>query len=204
MLADSENLDIGRPSLTTSLRGITACTVEVRALDHGVHSGGYGGAAPDALTALCRLLATLHDDNGDVTIDGLVTGRPVDFDYPEQRLRAEASVLDGVGLIGTGSLADRMWTKPSATVLAIDATAVADASNTLAPVARAKVSVRLAPGDEAYRARAALSRHLQSTRPGACRSPSPRPTSASRIPSTPAVTPSTRRARRTDAPTGSR
>ncbi len=161
VLADSDNFEIGLPSLTTSLRGIVSVTVELRALTHGVHSGGYGGAAPDALTALCRLLATLHDDEGNVAIDGLVTAKAPDLDYPEPRFRAEAAMLDGVGLVGEGSIAERIWTKPSASVLAIDATAVADASNTLAPAARAKVSIRLAPGDEARQAQAALTRHLQ-------------------------------------------
>jgi len=165
VLADSENFDLGRPSLTTSLRGIASCIVEVRALAHGGHSGSFGGAAPDALTALCRLLATLHDERGDVAIDGLVTAAPSDFDYPEERFRAESAMLGGVGLIGTGSIADRLWNKPSATVLALDATPVADASNTLAPVARAKVSVRIAPGDEARRAQAALVRHLREHAP---------------------------------------
>ena len=165
VLADSENFDLGRPSLTTSLRGIASCIVEVRALAHGGHSGSFGGAAPDALTALCRLLATLHDEQGDVAIDGLVTAAPSDFDYPEERFRAESAMLGGVGLIGTGSIADRLWNKPSATVLALDATPVADASNTLAPVARAKVSLRIAPGDEARRAQAALVRHLREHAP---------------------------------------
>ena len=165
VLADSGNFEVGTPALTTSLRGLTDCVVEVRALEHGVHSGAYGGAAPDALTALCRLLATLHDEEGNVAIDGLVTAKVPDVDYPEQRFRAEAAMLDGVQLLGTGSLAERIWTKPSASVLAIDTTRVADASNTLIPAARAKVSVRLAPGEDATRARQALVRHLRERAP---------------------------------------
>jgi acetylornithine deacetylase/succinyl-diaminopimelate desuccinylase-like protein len=165
VLADGGNFDLGRPAFTTSLRGLVACVVEVRALAHGVHSGGYGGAAPDALTALCRLLATLHDERGNVAIEGLVDGEPPAFDYPEERFRAEAAMLDGVQLLGSGSLAQRIWAKPAASVLAIDATRVADASNTLLPVARAKVSVRLAPGEDANRAWAALARHLREHAP---------------------------------------
>ncbi|HZC26964.1 MAG TPA: dipeptidase, partial [Actinopolymorphaceae bacterium] len=165
VLADSANFDIGTPALTTTLRGLADCVVEVRALDHAVHSGQYGGAAPDALTALCRLLATLHDEQGNVAIKGLATAEPPEVDYPEDRFRREAGVLDGVHLLGTGSIAERIWAKPTATVLAIDATRVADASNTLAPVARAKVSVRLAPGDDAVRARAALADHLRAAAP---------------------------------------
>ena len=165
VLADSANFDLGVPALTTTLRGLADCVVEVRALDHAVHSGQYGGAAPDALTALCRVLASLHDEQGNVAIKGLTTAPTPDVDYPEERFRREAGVLDGVDLLGTGSIAERIWAKPTATVLAIDAPAVADASNTLQPVARAKVSIRLAPGDDAVRAREALADHLRAAAP---------------------------------------
>jgi acetylornithine deacetylase/succinyl-diaminopimelate desuccinylase-like protein len=169
VLADSENFAVGVPAFTTTLRGLAACVVEVRTLEHGAHSGTYGGAAPDALTALCRLLATLHDEHGDVVVDGLITARCPTIDYPEERFRAEAAVLDGVALLGTGNVAERIWAKPAATVLAIDAPSVADASNTLTPVARAKVSLRLAPGDDASSAQAALARHLHEHAPGGIR-----------------------------------
>ncbi|MBC6456712.1 dipeptidase [Actinomadura sp. HBU206391] len=165
VLADGANFEVGTPALTTVLRGMVECVVEVRALEHGVHSGLYGGAVPDALTALCRLLATLHDDEGDVAIDGLVTAKPPELDYPEQRFRAEAAMLDGVRLIGTGSVAERIWAKPSASVLALDATRVADASNTLIPVATAKIGVRIAPGEDANRALEALERHVREHAP---------------------------------------
>jgi cysteinylglycine-S-conjugate dipeptidase len=165
VLADSANLQAGTPALTTSLRGLVDCIVEVRALEHGVHSGVYGGAAPDALTALCRLLASLHDEQGNVAIDGLVSANAPDLDYPEERFRAEAGLLQGVQLLGAGSLPERLWARPAASVLAIDATRVAEASNTLIPSARAKVSVRLAPGDDAQRAMRALSRHLREHAP---------------------------------------
>ena len=161
VLADADNIEIGTPSITTSLRGVAACIVELRTLRHGVHSGAYGGAAPDALTTLCRLLATLHDDAGEVVVEGLVSAPSPAFDYPEQRFREEAAMLDGVALLGTGSIADRIWARPSASVLALDATPMADVSNTLIPAARAKVSLRLAPGDDSVRARLALAKHLR-------------------------------------------
>jgi acetylornithine deacetylase/succinyl-diaminopimelate desuccinylase-like protein len=165
VLADSLNLGIGQPSLTTALRGTAACVVEVRALERGVHSGIYGGAAPDALTALCRLLATLHDEHGHVAVEGLVSGPAPAFDLPEERFRAEAGVLGGVELLGTGTVAERLVARPAVSVLAIDAPAVADASNTLIPRARAKVSLRVAPGDDAFRALARLAEHLRSRAP---------------------------------------
>jgi acetylornithine deacetylase/succinyl-diaminopimelate desuccinylase-like protein len=165
VIADSGNWDIGRPALTVSLRGLVEAYVEVRTLDHAVHSGLFGGPIPDALSTLCRLLATLHDDKGDVAVDGLHAGRAADVEYPEDRLRAESSVLDSVRLTGSGSLVDRLWTRPAIAVLAIDAPRVADASNTLVPVARAKVSLRVAPGDDAVKAMEALRNHLEQNAP---------------------------------------
>ena len=80
VIADSGNWGVGEPAFTTTLRGLADCIVEVRTLDHAVHSGAYGGVAPDALTALCRLLATLHDEQGNVAIAGLHHGPGPDLD----------------------------------------------------------------------------------------------------------------------------
>jgi acetylornithine deacetylase/succinyl-diaminopimelate desuccinylase-like protein len=168
VLADSVNAGPGQPALTTTLRGLADCVVEVSTLQHGVHSGVFGGAAPDALTALCRLLATLHDDSGTVAIKGLGTADAATLghlDYPVGSFRRDAGVLDGVPLIGTGSVADRLWARPAVAVLAIDATSVANASNTLASSARAKVSMRVAPGDDAVSAQHKLLAHLREHAP---------------------------------------
>ena len=165
VLADSANWAADVPSLTTSLRGGANVTVQVRALRHGVHSGMYGGPVPDALTALCRLLATLHDERGDVAVAGLARGTADPLDLTEEQLRAQAGLLDGVRLIGTGSLTGRLWARPAVAVIGIDAPPVSEASNTLLPAARATVSLRVAPGDDATRARAALVTHLESHAP---------------------------------------
>ena len=137
MIADSGNWDIGVPALTTSLRGIVNCFVEVRTLDHAVHSGMFGGAVPDALTALVRLLATLHDDAGDVAVRG--PGRPGGRHRrlpggPVPRRGRPGST--GVELIGTGRITDRLWTKPALAVLGIDAPATGEAPNALVPAAQ--------------------------------------------------------------------
>ncbi|MEE6295465.1 dipeptidase [Georgenia wangjunii] len=160
VVADSTNWKVGVPALTTSLRGLVDCVVELRVLDHAVHSGIYGGPVLDSLTLLSRLVATLHDDAGDVAVAGLVATDAADVDYPEADLRADAAVLDGVRLAGTGSLASRLWTKPAISVIGIDATSVEHASNTIVPSARAKLSMRIAPGQDPAAAQAALHDHL--------------------------------------------
>ena len=165
VVADSVNWDVGAPSLTTSLRGVADCRVTVSTLAEGLHSGQFGGVVPDALTALCRLLATLHDEAGNVAIEGLTTGPGPDLDYPADRLQEETGLLDGVSQIGDGTVVERMWFKPAASVLAIDATPVAKASNTLIPSARAKVSVRLVPGQDPAAAAQALEAHLRKNAP---------------------------------------
>jgi acetylornithine deacetylase/succinyl-diaminopimelate desuccinylase-like protein len=161
VIADSGNWDIGEPALTTSLRGLVDCFVEVRTLDHAVHSGMWGGVVPDAVTVMVRLLATLHDDDGNVAVEGLVSGPAADVDYPLDRVRAESGLAEGVQLIGSGSVVERLWTKPSITVIGFDATRTADASNTLIPSVKAMISVRLAPGDSSARAMARVREHLE-------------------------------------------
>jgi acetylornithine deacetylase/succinyl-diaminopimelate desuccinylase-like protein len=165
VLADSGNWRVGQPALTTSLRGLVDCDVEVRTLDHGVHSGFLGGVFPDALTVLSRLLATLHDDRGRVAIPGLVEGEAEPLDLTGEEVRTWVGAVPGLQELGEGSLTSRMWTRPAISVLAIDAPAVAEASNTLVPVARAKVSLRLAPGQDPKAAEVALHEHLESNAP---------------------------------------
>jgi cysteinylglycine-S-conjugate dipeptidase len=165
VITDSCNWAVGEPAFTTTLRGLAACTVEVRTLDHALHSGVYGGVVPDALTTLCRMLATLHDAKGNVAVAGLATAYAPALEYPEERLRAESGILDGVDWIGSGSFVERIWYKPAVSVIALDATPVDKASNTLIPVARAKVSARVAPGDDAVKALAALTEHLNDHAP---------------------------------------
>jgi cysteinylglycine-S-conjugate dipeptidase len=160
VIADSGNWAIGVPALTTSLRGLVNLFVEVQTLDHAVHSGMYGGAVPDALTTLSRLIATLHDDAGDVAIAGLGRSPAAPLDYPEDRFRAEAGMLDGVSLIGTGRVVERLWTRPAVSVLGIDAPGTMGAPNALIPVAKAKLSVRIAPVDDPAKVFEAVKAHL--------------------------------------------
>ena len=168
VLADSHNWKVGVPALTTTLRGLVRVVVEVRALDHGVHSGMFGGPVPDGLTALCRLLATLHDETGDVAIEGLKTSEAADLDYSEEDLRADSGLSEGVSPIGSGSFLSRMWTRPSMTVIGIDAPSVDKAANLLTPVGRAKLSMRIHPSESPETAYLALKKHLEDNAPWGC------------------------------------
>ena len=165
VIADSGNWDIGVPALTTSLRGLVRLDIEVRTLAHAVHSGMWGGLVPDALMTLARVLSSLHDDAGDVAVPGLVSGPAAEVEYPEERLRAESGAAPGIEWIGTGSTVERLWTKPSISITGLDAPKVAGASNTLVPAARARISMRIAPGDTTEHALECLVRHLEANVP---------------------------------------
>ena len=161
VIADSGNWDIGVPALTTSLRGLIRVDVELRTLTHAVHSGMWGGLAPDAIMALIRLLDTLWAEDGSAAVEGLASGPAAEVEYPEARLRAESGAIDTLEWIGHGSAVERMWTQPAITVTGFDAPKVAGASNTLSPVARARVTIRTAPGDTGENAVARLEEHLR-------------------------------------------
>ena len=161
IVADSANWTTTIPALTTTLRGLVSQVIEVQTLDHAVHSGMFGGAVPDAMTATLRLLASLHDEAGDVAVEGLHSSKAAELDFTEEQLRIDSGLLDGVSAIGTGSILDRIWTKPSITVIGIDAMSVAMSSNTLLPSVKAKISMRIAPGQEPQDALALLRAHLE-------------------------------------------
>jgi acetylornithine deacetylase/succinyl-diaminopimelate desuccinylase-like protein len=165
IIADSANWRIGHPAITTTLRGNALVTVEVRVSDHAVHSGGFGGAVPDALMAMARLLASLHDDLGRVAVAGLKTGDADPLDLKDDELRRWVGTRPSVKLIGDGSITSRLWRKPSLSIIGLDATPVKEASNTLWPVATARLSMRVPPGQDAKAAQDALVKHLESHAP---------------------------------------
>ena len=177
VLTDSVNWKVGVPALTYLLRGLVDCDVEVRALDHALHSGMYGGPVPDPVTALVKLLAAMTDEHGAVAIPGFSDDvrqptedelqRMAKLDFDEEDFRAEAGLLPGVELGGDpkASVLERLWMRPNATIIGLDAPSVAGSSNTLVPSARARISVRLAPGQDPLRARDILCRWLEDNVP---------------------------------------
>ena len=168
IVADSGNWQVGVPALTTSLRGLVDGFIEVAPFDHGLHSGTFGGPVLDAVTLLARLIATFHDGDGAVAICGLPAGQnstdPA-ADIDEAEFRAQASLPNALHLAGTGSIASRLWNRPALSIIALDAPATAVASNTLLPSARAKFSLRLAPGTNPDTAMEAVRQHVKANAP---------------------------------------
>lgn len=165
IVADSGNWTVDVPALTTTLRGLVSQVIEVATLDHAVHSGMYGGAVPDAMLAMIKLLASLHDDRGNVAVKGLKQGTAEELPYSDEQLNTDSGLLPGTQQIGDGSILDRIWTKPALTVIGIDGQSVAMSSNTLLPSVKAKISLRIAPGEQPEQALALLRAHLEANLP---------------------------------------
>jgi cysteinylglycine-S-conjugate dipeptidase len=166
IVADVGNFAVGVPTLTTALRGYAEAIVTVKTLATPMHSGMFGGPAPDALLALIRILATLRDARGNTTITGLAAdGKWQGVDYSVEQFRADAHVLDGVDLLGEGRVADLLWSRPAVTVLGIDCPPVVGSAPAIPAQARALVSLRVPPGLDAKRAQDALVAHLRAAAP---------------------------------------
>jgi acetylornithine deacetylase/succinyl-diaminopimelate desuccinylase-like protein len=161
LVVDTGNFAVGVPTLTTSLRGMTSVDVTVRALASAMHSGMFGGPAPDPVVGLIQMLASLHDEHGNTTVDGLdATQKWQGVEYSDAQFRADANVLEGVKLMGDGTVPDMLWARPSATVLGIDVPPVIGSSSAVQASAAARVSLRLPPGESGQAAQDALVEHL--------------------------------------------
>jgi len=160
VVADGGNWDLTSPGLTVALRGAVAFNLRVSTLDHASHSGMFGGQVPDAMLAAIELLATLWKKDGSVAVKGLRSHDAETPEYGEEKLRDETGLLEGVEPIGTGDILSRAWYQPSITVTGIDAPSVKNASNTLIPSVRVRISARVAPGQTDSEAFEAISAHL--------------------------------------------
>jgi acetylornithine deacetylase/succinyl-diaminopimelate desuccinylase-like protein len=165
VIADMGNPAAGVPALTTTLRGNVVCTVKVRSLQFPAHSGLFGGAAPDALLALIKILATLHDDAGDTIVPGLAKFEWDGSEMEPDAFRTAAGMVDGAELIGSGTLGARLWSRPAASVIGIDAPTVKDAANVVLPEAAAKISMRVPPGADSEHELGLLMEHLKKVAP---------------------------------------
>ncbi|MFJ4616540.1 dipeptidase [Streptomyces sp. NPDC088812] len=170
VIGDAGNFRVGLPTVTTTLRGMTLVRVQIDTLAGNLHSGQFGGAAPDALGALIRVLDSLRAEDGSTTVDGLTEGPAWEgLEYDEEQFRRDAKVLDGVGLIGSGTVADRIWARPAVTVLGIDCPPVVGATPSVQASARALISLRVPPGRDAAEATALLRAHLEAHTPWGAR-----------------------------------
>ncbi|WP_460061965.1 M20/M25/M40 family metallo-hydrolase [Streptomyces sp. YKOK-I1] len=170
VIGDSGNFRVGLPTATSTLRGMTMLRVKIDTLEGNLHSGQFGGAAPDALGALIRVLDSLRAEDGSTTVDGLTGGaRWQGLQYDEEQFRGDAKVLDGVGLIGSGTVADRIWARPAVTVLGIDCPPVVGATPSVQASARALISLRVPPGVDAAEATKLLQAHLETHTPWGAR-----------------------------------
>ncbi|MEV5597815.1 dipeptidase [Streptomyces sp. NPDC052496] len=170
VIGDTGNFRVGLPTVTATLRGMTLVRVQVDTLEGNLHSGQFGGAAPDALAALIRILDSLRAEDGSTVIDGLEADARWDgLQYPEEEFRKDAKVLDGVGLTGGGTVADRIWARPAVTVLGIDCPPVVGATPSVQAGARALVSLRVPPGTDAAKASELLTAHLEKAAPWGAR-----------------------------------
>jgi acetylornithine deacetylase/succinyl-diaminopimelate desuccinylase-like protein len=161
VIADMGNLAVGEPVLTTSLRGDVACTVTISTIDHALHSGVFGGPAPDALVTLIRTLAPLWDGDGNTVVPDLLHYEWDGAQFPEDLYREQAAMLPGVDVIGDGTVSTKLWSKPNVTVIGLDAPATDHASNVLIPSAKARLSMRVAPGADADAELEKLMRYLE-------------------------------------------
>ena len=165
LIADMGSVRPGVPTLTVALRGTAVVTVEATTLGAAKHSGQYGGAAPDALLAVLHALASLHDANGDVAVEGLRREEWNGDSYSDEEFKELAEVETGLQLIGSGGLGSRIWSGPAITVIGIDAAPVDEALNAVVPHARARLNIRVHPGQDAAEAQAAVVRQLEEVKP---------------------------------------
>jgi cysteinylglycine-S-conjugate dipeptidase len=173
VLADAGNWKVGVPGLTYSLRGLAAADIELRALDGPQHSGMTGGAVPDPVMALSRLLSSLVDEHGDVAFDGAFDGlsepgaqarAPIEgFDDVPEKFARVSGVRPGVQLVGNPdrTLHERLWLRPCLTVIGFDGHPIKGSSNQIVARATARVSLRLGPGQDPDRVLERLRAHVE-------------------------------------------
>jgi len=169
VVADATHWDLGEPAITTSLRGVIECEVHVETLNLGRHSGEYGGAIPDALMVLARIIESLHNDDGSVAVQNLNSSQTNDIPITESDLLAKAGAVSSLRLIGLGDVLSRIWTQPAISVLAIDAPTINEAVNLIVPRAAAKISMRIPPGQDPVNAMLALKSHISESVPWGAR-----------------------------------
>jgi acetylornithine deacetylase/succinyl-diaminopimelate desuccinylase-like protein len=167
VLTDTSNFDTGLPSITTSLRGLVTCEIEVRATKQSLHSGMWGGPVPDPVMGLCRMLASLTNPDGSIAIPGVLDKvRPLSsaekesiasLPGDEAHFREQAGLLPEVEILGSGRHPwETNWRYPSIAVNAFQASSRKEARNILCESAWARVGIRVVPDMDAADVKAKL------------------------------------------------
>lgn len=170
IISDSNMFAQGQPSLLFALRGLAYFELVARAAKSDLHSGEYGGAVPNPATALCRMIASFHDADGRIAIDGFYDDvlewdektraqiRALPFDEGAWRKRIGVKELFGEK---GWSVPERLWTRPTCEVNGLLSGYTGEGAKTVLPCkAMAKVSFRLVPKQTPARVRKLLEAHL--------------------------------------------
>jgi len=177
VLSDTANFDTGIPALTYQLRGICQIDVEVQCLERPVHSGMWGGPVPDPVQIMCQLVASLQGRKGEIDVPGLYgkvakTGKAQlqrirKLPFNERKFKREAGMMKGVKLAGERgfSVYEKLWTRPSLTVIAFEARPIKGSSNQIIDEVRARLSLRTVPDMDPKAAGRAIVRKLTSKPP---------------------------------------
>ena len=164
VIADSGNIKSGVPTITTSLRGLVDGVIVIDQQMEPVHSGLGGGVVPDAFMILSRIIASFHNDKGELLIEGLTPTEQDVFELSDEFVKSSLS-SNGVELFEMDSYSKRLWLEPALSILAIDAPPVAESVNLLIPKAKAKVSLRLPPTEDPDHAMNMLEKHIKENTP---------------------------------------
>jgi acetylornithine deacetylase/succinyl-diaminopimelate desuccinylase-like protein len=177
VLSDTANFDTGVPALTYQLRGICQVDVEVKCLDHPLHSGMWGGPVPDPVQVLCRMIADLSADDGKLNVPGLYkdVARPKakqlkrirSLPFDEKKFKKDGALVNGLKLWGEKgyTVYEKLWTRPSLTVIAFEAHTIQGSSNQILDSARARLSLRTVPNMDGRKAGMLLVKKLVSNPP---------------------------------------
>ena len=164
IIADSGNVRIGTPTITTTLRGLVDAIIEVDQPMRPIHSGVGGGVVPDAFLVLSKIISSFHNEKGELLIEGLT---PTDMQVTELEESFLKKMLgsEDINLFDTESISKRLWLEPALDVLAIDAPPVSEAVNLVIPKAKAKISLRLPPTEDPEHAMKMLEEHVMKNVP---------------------------------------
>jgi acetylornithine deacetylase/succinyl-diaminopimelate desuccinylase-like protein len=175
LISDTALISLEHPSITTGLRGLSYMEVEVTGPNRDLHSGVYGGAVANPINVLCDMIASLHDENGRVTIPGFYD-KVVELTTTEREAlnkapfdlesyKKELGIADVRGEKGFTTL-ERTGVRPTLDVNGIWGGYTGEGAKTVLPSkASAKISMRLVPGQISSEITEIFTRHIKSIAP---------------------------------------